>query len=124
MDYETTVRVLLQESRKPVANVRVELFDRDEHSEDDKLGAGVTNAFGEVTIKYETKHFADNPLGHDDGFRLIGKDTVPDLYAVVYDANGEVVVSKREEATENHAPLHILVLLDEETAARHQLKGS
>ncbi len=120
MDYETTVRLLVTESRQPLANVLVKLFDRDEHSEDDLLGEGSTNQFGEVVLKYETKDFADSPLGNDDGFRLINKDTVPDLYVNVCDTKGEVVLSKREKATQNYAPQHILVLIDEATAATHQ----
>lgn len=121
VDYVTTVRVLLKESRTPLANVRVELFDRDERSDDDKLGEGRTNPFGEVTFKYATRDFADSVTGQDDGFRLRDSDTVPDLYPVVYDNNGEVVLSKRDEATRNKASLNILLLVDQQLAAAHGL---
>ncbi|MBZ0291471.1 MAG: hypothetical protein K8L99_02790 [Anaerolineae bacterium] len=121
VDYVTTVRVLLKESRAPLANVRVALFDRDEHSDDDQLGEGRTNQFGEVTFKYNTRDFADGVSGQDDGFKLRDGDTVPDLYPVIYDSNGEVVVCKRDEATINKASLHILLLVDQELAATHGL---
>lgn len=117
MEYVTTVRLLLRETRQPLGNIKVELFDRDEHSPDDSLGVAHTNNFGEATFKYQTKDFADNLLGADDPQRLVGaRDTVPDLYPVVYNAAGSVVISKRDEATVNKAALHILVLVDDEVA--------
>jgi hypothetical protein len=113
MEYTTTVRLLLRESRQPLGNIKVELFDRDEHSPDDSLGVAHTNSFGEATFKYHTKDFADSPLGTDDPKSILGaRDTVPDLYPVVYNAEGQVVLSKRDEATRNKASLHILVLID------------
>jgi hypothetical protein len=123
MEYITTVRLLLSESRQPLSNVKVELFDRDEYSPDDSLGVAHTNSFGEVTFKYDTKDFADNVLGADDERRkLVGThDTVPDLYPVVYNAGGQVVVSKRDEATRNKSSLHILVLIDGEVARANGL---
>jgi hypothetical protein len=117
MEYVTTVRLLLRETRQPLGNIKVELFDRDEHSPDDSLGVAHTNNFGEATFKYQTKDFADNLLGADDPQRIMGtRDTVPDLYPVVYNAAGSVVISKRDEATVNKAALHILVLVDDEVA--------
>lgn len=123
MEYVTTVRLLIRESRQPIGNAKVELFDRDEYSPDDSLGVAHTNSFGEATFKYDTKDFADNLLGADDERRkLIGThDTIPDLYPVVYNAAGQVVVSKRDEATQNKASLHILVLIDGETAKANGL---
>ncbi len=123
MEYVTTVRLLVRESRQPLGNVKVELFDRDEYSPDDSLGVAHTNSFGEATFKYDTKDFADSALGVDDkGRRLIGgSDTVPDLYPVVYNAEGQAVVSKRDEATHNKAALNILVLIDAETAQKNGL---
>lgn len=123
MEYVTTVRLLVRESRQPIGNAKVELFDRDEHSPDDSLGVAHTNSFGEATFKYDTKDFADNVLGADDERRKVvgAHDTVPDLYPVVYNAAGQVVVSKRDEATQNKASLHILVLIDGETAQANGL---
>jgi hypothetical protein len=123
MEYVTTVRLLTSETRRPLVNVRVELFDRDEHSADDSLGVAHTNQFGEATFKYTTGDFADNLLGADDEkVKLVGKrDTVPDLYPVVYNSRGEVVLSQRDGATQNKAPLHILVLVDEALAQQHNL---
>ena len=123
MEYVTTVRLLIRESRQPIANAKVELFDRDEHSPDDSLGVARTNNFGEATFKYDTKDFADNRLGADDERRkLVGShDTVPDLYPVVYNADGQAVLSKRDEATNNKASLNILILIDGEVAKANGL---
>jgi hypothetical protein len=52
---------------------------------------------------------------------MAGRDTVPDLYPVVYNAAGTVVLSKRDEATMNKASLHILVLIDEAAASANEL---
>ena len=120
MDYVTTVRVLVQETRQPIAGAYVELFDRDEHSEDDKLGEGKTNMHGEVLFKYTSADFRDGLLGGKDETHL-GEDSVPDLYPVIYDATGTLVVSKRGEATNNKASLNILVLVDQSTAVKHNL---
>jgi hypothetical protein len=123
MEYVTTVRLLIQQSRQPLKNVKIELFDRDEHSPDDSLGVAHTNNFGEATFKYDTKDFADNRMGADDERRkLFGShDTVPDLYPVVYNAAGQTVLSKRDEATRNKASLNILVLIDSEVAKTNGL---
>jgi hypothetical protein len=123
MEYITTVRLLVRETRQPIGNAKVELFDRDEYSPDDSLGVAHTNSFGEATFKYDTKDYADNALGADDERRKLigGHDTVPDLYPVVYNASGQVVVSKRDEATNNKASLNILVLIDGEVARTNGL---
>ena len=123
MDYITTVRVLLAGSRTPLNGVKVALYDRDENSEDDALGVGHTNQFGEVDFHYSTRDFADGFLGTDDqgGVRLRGRDTVPDLYAIVYNQQDEAVISTREKATENKAALNILIEIDETIARAHGL---
>lgn len=122
MEYVTVVRVLVEGTRAPLAGVHVELYDRDERSEDDLLGHGATNQFGEVMFHYTTRDFADSPTGLDDsGLRLRNRDTVPDLYAVVYDAQGNVVLSTRAAATVNKAPEHLLVLISPDVAASHRL---
>ena len=122
MEYITTVRLLERETRRPLGNVKVELFDRDEHSPDDSLGVLHTNQFGEATFRYATRDFVDSPLGGDDhGIKLRNRDTVPDLYPVVYNSADEIVVDKREEATQNNASLNILVLIDAAVVQQHQL---
>lgn len=123
MEYVTTVRLLVRESRQPIGNAKVELFDRDENSPDDSLGVAHTNSFGEATFKYDTKDFADSRLGVDDPRRKVvaSRDTVPDLYPVVYNAAGQAVLSKRDEATSNKASLNILVLIDREVAQANGL---
>jgi len=123
MEYITIVRVLVDGTREPLNGVNVELYDRDERSQDDRVGRGTTNQFGEVTFRYHTRDFSDGPAGLDDsGFWLRNRDTVPDLYAVVYDAQGNVVLSTRAQATVNNAPEHILVLVSPEAAASHNLR--
>jgi hypothetical protein len=122
MEYVTVVRVLVRESRRPLRNVKVELFDRDELSPDDSLGLAYTNKFGEASFKYRTRDFADNALGLDDQpANAIKRDTVPDLYPVIYNRSDEIVVDLRDEATHNEARLDILVLIDESVALAHQL---
>lgn len=122
MKYTTTVRVLIADSRKPVIGVKVGLFDRDEHSTDDSLGAGSTNLYGEVDFHYRTRDFTDDALGiSDDGIKLLGRDTVPDLYAVVYNREGEAIISTRDQTTENKASLHLTVYIDQSLAAQHSL---
>ena len=122
MEYITTVRVLVDGTRAPLRDVRVELYDRDEHSEDDLLGHGTTNQFGEVMFRYSSRDFADGPGSLDDAlFAVRNRDTVPDLYAVVYDPAGNVVLSTRAEATVNKAPEHLLVLIKPDAAQAHNL---
>lgn len=123
MDYITTVRVLLAGSHTPLNGIKVALYDRDEFSEDDALGVGHTNPHGEVDFHYSTRDFADGILGTDDqgGVRIFDRDTVPDLYAVVYNRQDEVVISTREQATNNKAALAILIELDEATVQAHAL---
>lgn len=122
MKYVTTVRVLIAESRKPVVGVKVGLFDRDENSADDSLGAGSTNRYGEVDFHYRTRDFADDVLGtSDEGIKLLGRDTVPDLYAVIYNREGEIIISTRDQATQNKASLHLTVYVEQDLAAQHSL---
>jgi hypothetical protein len=122
MEYITVVRVLVRESRRPLRNIKVELFDRDELSPDDSLGLAYTNKFGEASFKYSTRDFADNPLGADDQpLGAIRRDTVPDLYPVIYNHSDEIVIDMRDEATHNEARLDILVLIDEAVALAHKL---
>ncbi len=122
MKYVTTVRVLIADSKKPVIGVNVGLFDRDENSEDDSLGTGTTNKFGEFEFHYKTQDFTDDRLGtSDDGVKILGRDTVPDLYAVVYNREGEAILSTRDHATQNKASLHITVYVEQNLAAQHSL---
>lgn len=123
MEYVTTVRVLVKETRQPLADVPLALFDRDEQSNDDPLGCGLTNRFGEVMLRYETKDFVDGLIGGDEARIGMGggRDSVPDLYVVLYDKNDKPILSTRDEATINKAAEHLLVLIDEELAKRSGL---
>jgi hypothetical protein len=58
MEYITIVRVLVDGTREPLKGVNVELYDRDERSQDDRVGRGTTNQFGEVTFRYHTRDFS------------------------------------------------------------------
>ena len=122
MKYTTTVRVLIANSNKPVVGVKVGLFDRDENSPDDPLGTGLTNRFGEVDFHYRTRDFADDALGmSDEGIKILGRDSVPDLYAIIYNREGEVVLSMRDQAVQNKAALHLTVYVEPQLAAQHSL---
>lgn len=123
-EYKTTVRVLLKESRQPLKGVKVGLFDRDEHSEDDLLGAAITNASGEAHFTYTRADFADDALGTADDTRLphpFGRDIYPDLYAVIYGKDDSVILSQREQATTDNQASVLVVYLDQALAQQHDL---
>jgi hypothetical protein len=123
MDYVTTVRVLVTESRKPVINVQVGLFDRDENSPDDVLGIDVTNQFGEVAFRYSTRDFTDDRLGttDDSGVKLLNRDSFPDLYVIVYNRDGEEITSTRDLTVPNKAAQYLTVYVEQRQAIEHNL---
>ncbi|HEU0054105.1 MAG TPA: hypothetical protein VFQ39_13055, partial [Longimicrobium sp.] len=87
MFYTTTVKVVLEGSRQPLAGVDVALFDRDRFSSDDLLGSGTTDAAGEARFRYTAKDFQDL----DDSVESL-RGTFPDLYAVVKAPDGSNAV--------------------------------
>lgn len=115
----TRVKLVLAETpTTPLAGVRVELYDRDQGDPDDRLGEGVTDAKGEVLFSYDSSLYTDTEDKPD--WRI---DSLPDLYVVVYDKAGQVVLSTRSEALENQLPKLITVPVGRELAEKHRLLG-
>jgi hypothetical protein len=115
MHYTTTIRVVLEGSSSPLSNVKVALYDRDRLSRDDLLGTAHTDTNGEARIQYNTEDFSDI----EDSLR----NSMPELYAVVYDDKDEVVVSTRSEASENNPRKQVLVRVPQQLAQSHRLVG-
>ncbi len=61
-DYQVTAQVVHPKSGEPVAGLRVEALDKDV-SRHDVLGAGVTDAKGEVTFVFKAKDFKESGEG-------------------------------------------------------------
>ncbi len=113
MNYATTVRVVAEGSHRPLPGLRVSLFDHDRFSSDDLLGTGTTDAAGEVEFAYDTRDFADL----ED--RISG--SLPDLYCVVYAADGSRIFSNQGYALDNTPRRLIAVELPAELVERHGL---
>jgi hypothetical protein len=106
MFYTTCVQVLLADSREPVPNVRVSLFDRDVFSPDDLLGTAETDAKGEANFRFTTDQFVDFEERVD-----VRGGIFPELYAVVYGPDGSELASTRAEAMDNLPRRHITVMV-------------
>lgn len=114
MRYVTNLKLVIAGSYEvPLPNVKVALYDKDRLTRDDLLGTGTTDAEGEARFEFNTEHFADL----DE--RLTTE--LPDLYAVVYSANDEKVLSTRAESIPNAPLKRLVVRLDRATAERHGL---
>jgi hypothetical protein len=74
----------------PLSGVQVALYDRDENDPDDHLDSGVTDAQGEILFKFDSGRYTDAEDG--PSWRL---ESLPDLYVVIYDAQGQRVHSTR-----------------------------
>ncbi|HEX8359495.1 MAG TPA: hypothetical protein VF613_05285 [Longimicrobium sp.] len=111
--YTTTVRLVAEGSGRPLAGLRVSLFDHDRFSSDDLLGTGTTDAAGEVEFAYDTRDFADL----ED--RISG--SLPDLYCVVYAADGSQIFSNEPLALDNTPRRLIAVELPADVVERHAL---
>jgi hypothetical protein len=112
-------RVKLVTAESPVAGipgVKVGLFDRDTRSEDDMLGTEITDERGIARFYFDSKVYTD---GEDQP--AWQKESLPDLYVVVYDAQGSIVISTRSEVVEDKIPDEIVVPLSKELVDRHQL---
>lgn len=115
MHFTTIVKLVLEDSTDTaLANVKVALFDRDLISRDDPLGTAVTDEEGEARFQYTSEQFVDL----DD--KLTGSE-FPDLYAVVYDSHGEVVLSTRRDVVPNTARKKITVPVAREMAMERGL---
>jgi hypothetical protein len=111
--YTTVVRVVDGGSGRPLAGLRVSLFDRDRFSQDDRLGEGTTDAGGEARFAYSTADFADL----ED--RMSG--SLPDLYCVIHAPDGAEIFSSKDDALDNTPRRRIDVVLPAELVARHGL---
>ncbi len=111
--YTTTVRVVAEKSGRPLPGLRVSLFDHDRFSSDDLLGTGTTNTAGEVEFAYHTRDFADL----ED--RISG--SLPDLYCVVFAADGSQIFSNQPQALDNTPRRVMDVKLPADVVERHGL---
>lgn len=107
---KTTVKLILADSREPLAGVRVQLWDRDRITPDDLLGTQVTDSAGEACFDYETEKYLDL----DD--RLGGH--APELYVVVLDTREAPVLSTRTEAAGNSHRRRMTVPVERAMAER------
>jgi hypothetical protein len=103
MHYTTVVKVVEEGSNRPLSGLQVALFDRDTFSRDDRLGTGQTDAGGEVRFDYRSEDFVDL----DD--RIGG--IFPELYAVVYAADGTELYSSKADAVDNTPRKYITLAL-------------
>jgi hypothetical protein len=111
----TRVRVLSQEDPpQPIPGVRVCLYDRDEHSMDDFLASGTTDAKGEVSLVFDSARYTDEE--DQPEWRI---ESLPDLYVVVYNDRGEVALTTRAQAFIDQLPPVITV-----TAPRAAIYGA
>jgi hypothetical protein len=110
MYFSTVVRVVAADTSRGIPGAKVSLFDRDSFTPDDRLGTGTTDEKGEVRFEYTSEQFVDI----DD--RLGG--VFPELYAVVYDAHDEVVLSTRADAVDNTPRKYMTVTVPVELARR------
>ena len=96
--------------------VKVALFDRDIQDPDDHLSTGETDAAGEVLFKFDSDQYTDS-----EDSELWRIDSMPDLYVVIYNRSGEVILSTRSETQENKLPELITVPISEELIQAHGL---
>jgi hypothetical protein len=109
MHYTTVVKVVEEGSNRALSGLKVSLFDRDTFSRDDLLGSGETDSGGEVRFDYKSEDFVDL----DD--RLGG--VFPELYCVVYRADGGELHSTKADAVDNTPRKYITVAVPPGSAA-------
>ncbi|HET6764156.1 MAG TPA: hypothetical protein VFH27_10810 [Longimicrobiaceae bacterium] len=114
MYFSTIVKVVAAEDpTHGIAGIKVALFDRDLVTPDDSLGSGATGEGGEVRFEYTSDQFVDI----DD--RVGG--VMPDLYVVVYDGEGKVVMTTREHVVPNTPLKRITVSVSRALLEQHGL---
>ena len=114
-----TTRLMLALEGEPetgIPGVKVSLFDRDIHDEDDHLATEVTDANGEVLFAFDSDLYTD--AEHQPEWRL---DSLPDLYIVVYDAQDQEVLTTRSEALQDNLPRRFTVEVSRELVEKHKL---
>jgi hypothetical protein len=96
----TRMKLVLDEKpERPLSAVKVALYDRDEAGPDDYLDSGVTDPQGEVLFKFDSDQYTD--AEDNPSWRL---DSMPDLYVVVYDAQGRKVWTTRSQVVRDKLP--------------------
>ena len=114
-----TTRVKLVLSSSPgtgIPGVKVSLYDRDIHDEDDFLATAVTDDHGEIFFSFDSEQYTD--AEEKELWRL---ESLPDLYLKVYDAQGQMVLSTRSETLEDKLPKLITVPISQELVEKHGL---
>ena len=116
MHFSVMVKLVEDETSRPLPGVQLCLYDRDRITRDDLLGTEVTDSNGEACFRFDEDKYMDidDRLGGD----------FPDLYAVVCRADGEKVHTTRTEATHNIAPRHMTVRIPRHVAEKNQLLAS
>ena len=113
----TRVRIVRAEDPQTgIPNLNVSLFDRDLNDPDDHLSTGVTDTNGEILFKFDSDQYTDS-----EDSELWRLDSMPDLYIIIYDREGEMVISTRPEALENKLPDLITVPLNDDLVQKHNL---
>ena len=113
----TTVKLVLSESPDiPLPGVKINLYDRDQTSMDDFLVSGVTDEKGEARLVFDSDQYTDE----DDSpaWRI---ESLPDLYVVVYAADGQVALSTREASQQDSLPSAITVRIPRPLAEKYHL---
>jgi hypothetical protein len=113
----TTIKLVLSESPDiPLPGVKINLYDRDQTSLDDYLVTGVTDDKGEAHLIFDSGQYTDE----DDSpsWRI---ESLPDLYVVVYAANGQVAFSNRESTQVDSLPSTIVVHIPRPLAEKYRL---
>jgi hypothetical protein len=111
------VKLVLSEVPGPgLPGVKVSLYDRDTHDEDDLLVTSVTDAQGEIFFSFESIDYTDAEVS--PSWRT---DSMPDLYVVIFDAAGDAVHSTRSETLQDKLPKLLIIPIDRALAEKHNL---
>jgi hypothetical protein len=113
------VRIKLVLNEMPyrvLKEVQVALFDRDLSDQDDHLGSGLTGDNGEARIVFDSDRYTDRE--DQPAWRV---DSLPDLYVIVYNNQGEAVFSTRRQVVADDLPDVITVAVPKSVAQQHAL---
>jgi hypothetical protein len=113
----TVVKLVIAETPDvTLPGVKINLYDRDSYSMDDYLVSGVTDEKGKARLVFDSEQYTDE----DDApaWRI---ESLPDLYVVVYAADGQVVLSTREATEQDSLPSWITVGIPRPLVERHHL---
>ena len=112
-----TTRVKLVLAETPTVGlpgVTVALYDRDIEDEDDHLGTETTDERGEALFSYDSSLYTDAEDQPD-----WKADSLPDLFVIVYDTQGQPVLSTRSEALQDQLPRLLTVPIPRALAEQH-----